>query len=106
MLKLKYFKCLTWFNQCPKPVPSLLGWITPSRLGKAKPPADWCWAISFVHAQMGLAASPNCECGASEQTADHVLTARPIHRAPHGARGLTVLDDKTRCWLNNTTANI
>ena len=58
-------------------------------------PADWCWAIPFVHAQMGLAPSPYCECGASEQTADHVLTACPIHRAPHGARGLTVLDDKT-----------
>ena len=54
----------------------------------------------------GLAPSPNCECGASEQTADHVLTACPIDRAPHGARGLTVLDDKTRCWLNNTTDSI
>ena len=54
----------------------------------------------------GLAPLPNCECGASEQTADHVLTACPIHRAPHGARGLTVLDDETRCWLNNTTASI
>ena len=43
----------------------------------------------------GLAPSPNCECGASEQTADHVLTVFPIHRAPHGARGLTVLDDET-----------
>ena len=32
--------------------------------------------------------------------------ACPIHRAPHGARGLTVLDDETRCWLNNTTASI
>ena len=49
---------------------------------------------------------PNCECGASEQTADHVLTACPIHRAPHGARDVTDLDDKTRCWLNNTTARI
>ena len=37
-----------------------------------------------------LASSPNCECGFSEQTADHVLTACPILRAPHGARGLTV----------------
>ena len=54
----------------------------------------------------GLAPSPNCECGASEQTADHVLTACPIHRAPHGAQGLTVLDDKTRCWLNDITASI
>ena len=44
----------------------------------------------FIH-KWGLAPSPNCEYGASEQTADHVLTACPIHRAPHAARGLTVL---------------
>ena len=55
---------------------------------------------------MGLAPSPNCECGASEQTADHVLTASAIHRAPHKARGLTILDDETQCWLNNITASI
>ena len=54
----------------------------------------------------GLAPSSNCECGASEQTADHVLTACLIHRAPHGARGLMVLDDETRCWLNDITASI
>ena len=54
----------------------------------------------------GLAPSPNCECGASEQTADHVLTACPIHRALHGVQGLTVLDDETRCWLNEITASI
>ena len=60
---------------------------------------------SSMH-KWGLTPSPNCECGASEQTADHVLTACSIHQAPHGARGLTILDDKTRCWLNNTTASI
>ena len=60
---------------------------------------------SSMH-KWGLAPSPNCKCGASEQTADHVLTACPIHRAPYGARGLTVLDDKTRYWLNDTTASI
>ena len=62
-------------------------------------------SVGRFHSSMhkwGLAPSPNCECGASEQTANHVLTACPIHQAPHGARGLTVLDDKTRCWLNNT----
>ena len=65
--------------------------------------------VGRFHSSMhkwGLAPSPNCECGASEQTADHVLTACHVHRAPHGARGLTVLDDETRCWLNNTTASI
>ena len=65
--------------------------------------------VGRFHSSMhkrGLAPSPNCECGASEQTADHVLTACPIHRAPHGTRGLTVLDDETRCWLNDITASI
>ena len=42
----------------------------------------------------GLALSSNCDCGTSEQTADH------------GARALTVLDEETQCWLNNTTASI
>ena len=49
--------------------------------------------VGRFHSSMhkwGLAFLPNCECGASEQTADHVLTACPIHRVPHGARGLTV----------------
>ena len=48
--------------------------------------------VGRFHSSMhkwGLAPSPNCELGASEQTAEHVLTACPKHRAPHGARGLT-----------------
>ena len=66
-------------------------------------------SVGRFHSSMhkwGLAPSLNCKCGASEQTTDHVLTACPIHWAPHGAQGLTVLDDKTRCWLNNTIASI
>ena len=66
-----------------------------------------CWTI-FIHPctnevsllhRMAIVA-------AFEQTADHVLTACLIHRAPHGARSLTVSDDETRCWLNNITASI
>ena len=60
---------------------------------------------SFMH-NWGLVPSPNCACGAFEQTADQVLTACPIHRTPHGARGLTVLDEETQCWLNDITASI
>ena len=65
--------------------------------------------VGRFHSSMhkwGLTPSSNCECGTSEQIADHVLTACPIHQAPHGAQGLTVLDDETRCWLNNTIASI
>ena len=84
-------------------------------VGMGLPRAAWIklnrlrTGVGRFHSSMhkwGLATSPNCECGASEQTADHVLTASPIHWAPHGARGLTVLDDETRCWLNDTTASI
>ena len=65
--------------------------------------------VGQFHSSMykwGLSPSPNCKCGASEQTADHVQTACPIHRVPHGARGVTVLVDEARCWPNNTTASI
>ena len=84
-------------------------------VGMGLPRAAWVklnrlrTGVGRFHSSMqkrGLAPSSNCECGASEQTANHVLTACPIHRAPHGARGLTVLDDETRCWLSNTTASI
>ena len=73
-------------------------------VGMGLPQAAWVklnrlWTgVGQFHSSMhkwDLAPSLNCECGASEQTADHVLTACPIHRAPHGARGLTVLYDKT-----------
>ena len=84
-------------------------------VGMGLPRAAWLklnglrTGVRRFHSSMhkwGLTPLPNCECGASEQTADHALTECPIHRAPHGAQGLTVLDDETRFWLNNTTASI
>ena len=84
-------------------------------VGMGLPRAAWVklnrlrTGVGQFHSSMqkwSLAPSPNYECGASEQTADHVLTVCPIHRAPRGARGLTVLDDETRCWLNDITASI
>ena len=64
-------------------------------VGMGLPRAAWVklnrlrTVVGRFHSSMhkwGLAPSPNCECGASEQTTDHVLTACPIHRAPHGAQ--------------------
>ena len=77
-------------------------------VGMGLPRAAWVklnrlpTGVGRFHSSMhkwDLAPSPNCECGASEQTADHVLTACSIHRAPHGARGLTVLDDELDAGL-------
>ena len=42
-----------------------------------------------------MAPSAACECGAEEQTVDHVVLHCPIHRPPHGVHGLKVLDDET-----------
>ena len=63
-------------------------------VGMGLPRAAWVklnllrTGVGRFHSSMhkwGLAPLLNCKCGASEQTADHVLTACPIHRAPHGA---------------------
>ena len=65
--------------------------------------------IGHFHSSMykwGLAPSPNCKCGATEQTADHVISSCLIYHVPRGTRGLQILDDATRCWLNTTTASI
>jgi len=43
----------------------------------------------------GMASSAACECGAEEQTVDHVVLQYPINRPPHGLHGLTVLVDET-----------
>jgi len=54
----------------------------------------------------GMASSASCECGAEEQTVDHVVLQCPIHRLPHGLHGLMVLDDETIEWLLNTCPEI
>jgi len=55
----------------------------------------------------GMASSAAaCQCGAEEQTVDHVVLQRPIHRPPHVLHGLTVLDDETIEWLLNTCPEI
>ena len=60
---------------------------------------------SSMH-KWGLVSSANCECGASEKTANHVILTYPTHWAPRRIMGLIVLDDKTRCSRNSITASI
>ena len=62
-------------------------------VGMGLPQAAWVklnclqTGVGQFHSSMhkwGLSPSPNCECGASEQTTNHVLTVCSIHQAPHG----------------------
>ena len=54
------------------------------------------WVLNFC-TKLKTLLFTKLEYGAFEQTKDHVLIACPIYRAPHRARGLTFLDDETRC---------
>ena len=96
-------------------VRALIPRVSSRPLGMSLPRTSW---VRLHHLRTGvgrfhsskhkwdLAPSPNCECGATEQTADHVISSCLIHHVPRGTRGLQVLDDTTRCWLNTTTASI
>ena len=79
-------------------------------MGQAQPLAGWCRALSVVHAQMGPCSYIELRvwrCRTNpEQTAEHIILICPVHRAPTGIRGLTVLDVDTRCWLSIITASI
>ena len=65
------------------------------------PRRAWVW-LNHLHTgvgrfrsclyEWGIASSAACECGAEEQTLDHVVLQYPIHRPLHG---LTVLEDET-----------
>ena len=89
--------------------------VSSRQLGMSLPRTSWVrlnrlrTGVGRFHSSMykwGLAPSPNGECGATEQTADHVISSCLIHHVPRRTRGLQVLDDATRCWLNITTASI
>ena len=47
-----------------------------------------------------------CECGAPEQTVDHILDVCPQHRPPSGREGIVSLDEDTRAWLASTGLEI
>ena len=70
-------------------------WVKLNRLrtGVGRFNADmWRW---------GLSKSPACNCGADQQTANHIITECPPYRPPSGLQGLIAVDADaaTREWL-------
>jgi len=89
-------------------------WLCPC-LGMTLPRRPWVLlnrprpGVGRFHSDLykwGMPSSAACECGAEEQTVDHVVLQCPIHRPPHGLHGLTVLDNETIKWLLNTCPKI
>ena len=50
----------------------------------------------------GRDSTASCECGAEEQTADHILTSCPIYRHTNGIRGLLTVNESLARWLFDT----
>ena len=55
---------------------------------------------SSMH-KWGMASTTSCECGAEEQTADHIVTSCPIYHHPNGIRGLLTVNESLARWLSD-----
>jgi len=55
---------------------------------------------------MGYGILSGFECGAEEQTVNHIVLQCPIHQPPHELHGLTVLEDETTEWPLNSCPEI
>ena len=109
------FKWSTEYSECSSDLRAFIPRTSIRPMGMGLPRSSWvrlnrlradvgCFQSS-MH-KWGLAPTSNCECGAAEQTAERIILTFPVHRAPTGIRGLTVLDVNTRCWLSTITASI
>ena len=109
------FKWSTEYSECSSDLRAFISRTSTRPMGMGLPRSSWVWLNrlragagcfqSFMH-KWGLAPTSNCECGAVEQTAEHIILTCPVHRVPTGIRRLTVLDVDTRCWLSTITARI
>ena len=59
------------------------------RLNRLRNGVDLFWPL--MH-KWGMASTASCECGAEEQTTDHIITSWAIYRHPHGIRSLDKVD--------------
>ena len=109
------FKWSMEYSECLPDLRAFIPRASTRPMGMGLPRSSWvrlnrlrvgvgCFQL-FMH-KWGLAPTSNCECGAAEQTAEHIILTCPVHRASTGIRGLTVLDVDTRCWLSTITASI
>ena len=109
------FKWSTEYSECSSDLRAFIPRTSTRPMGMGLPRSSWVRlnrlraGVGYFQSSMhkwGLAPTSNCECGAAEQTAEHIILTCPVHRAPTGIRGLTVLDVDTRCWLSTITASI
>ena len=79
---------------CPGPVPDLLGWAYPEQLGLSSTACGLVLGNSIRPCTNGVSLLHRIASVAPLSKPQTCTNSGPIHQAPHGARGLTVLDDK------------
>ena len=60
---------------------------------------------SAMH-KWGLAPSAACECGAEDQTADHIIMDCPLYSIQRGTCGLINVDEEAQQWLLNECPDV
>ena len=109
------FKWSTEYSECLSDLRAFIPRTSTRLMGMGLPRSSWvrlnrlragvgCFQSS-MH-KWGLAPTSNCKCCTVEQITEHLILTCPVHWAPTGIRGLTVLDVETRCWLSTITASI
>ena len=100
------FKWSTEYSECSSDFRAFIPRTSTRPMGMGLPRSSWvrlnrlragvgCFQ-SFMH-KWGLAPTSNCECGAIEQTAEHIILTCPVHRAPTGIGGQTMLAEYHHC---------
>ena len=77
----------------------LLEWACPEQLGLSSIACGLVLGDSFCPCTNEVSLFHRIASSASEKTADHILSACPIHRAPHATQGLTV-------WMTKLDAGL
>ena len=87
----------------PKPLGMYLPRLSWVRL-KHLPTGDGLFRSTVL--RWGMTPTAAWECGAEEQTADHIITFCPILYYPSRRLDLELVDEETMTWLKNTCPRI
>ena len=78
------------------PVLGTLKWACPEYLGLSSIACGLALGIFTRRCTNGVSLPRRIACGATDQTADHVISTCPMHRVPREVAGLMVLDNDTQ----------
>ena len=89
------------FNKNASPTPPEFNFSRPALVKLNRLQTDLGLFSSETH-KRGMSSTAVCECGAKEQTADHVVASCSVYHHPNRARVLSDVDRSQMNWLKET----